>query len=133
MSFPDQRQEDDRMKAAAGRTEEFVCFLLSPNTYTSFSPEKQGTERKWAECVAGGNGKGEMLSRDRKRWALDEWEGIKKGQGDTGYITPSLPAPGNIPPNLEVGGGKRRDPGEGASFLLPVCSPIMFTSENECP
>lgn len=95
------------MKAGSGQREESVCFLLSPNTYTSFSPENEAQRAKWAECVAGGNRKGEILSgdRDRKRWALGEWEGIKKGLGDTGCITPSLPVPGNIPPNPEVGGG----------------------------
>lgn len=42
--------------------------------------QDEAQRAKWAECVAGGNGKSEILSRDRKRWALGEWEGVKKAR-----------------------------------------------------
>jgi hypothetical protein len=58
------------MKAGAGGREEFACLFLNPYAHTSFSPENEARRVKWAECVAGGSGKGKIVSRDQKRPAV---------------------------------------------------------------
>lgn len=55
------------MEAGQAGGTRFVCLFLSPYVHTAFHLENEAQREKWAERVAGGDGKGEIRRGDWKR------------------------------------------------------------------